>query len=799
MEEENGFPDKAYNILKVALISCSKLNEHLLPRMIKLRERQYRNDRTREWLSMLKYESLEKSWKSILEGSLFEARVGNFHATRDMLKFLRRHVPWYGPLFLEAYRLEEREENDDEALKIIQQGLVELPRYGPLWFGMIHIKERRDILEERCQWQRGMLPLLNQSSADCAAAVVYISRELMWRVYLEKFLIEERALEIAARGMYNHHPYVNLGHSSQRQIRSLIQCRREIGQPQCQRSLCHSLLLCASNLRWKVLLIGVRFELRLGNEGTARKLLAQAYEEIPKKSLSSVIIECSRLEEYLGHINRARKILRRACQEMSGDWRLFYEWILLEARQGSSCLSRALEIARTAALRHPSTGRIWALLAQLYHRWEAFRPYHPLSKLAPDEAYTMFSPSCSASFTCNVTIQDLQRLFSPREMIVRNAIAEVPKSGEVWCEEGRARMNPLHKHFDLTLAQQSLTFAMQFTPQFGDTLIEYLRLELLIRSCLKVVCRILDIDFDHFVKTFLVFDMESDLFLSLSASSAPTGSGSISTSASAMTDDSLEPTVIFRKIHQATGSGVSSSVSNSANSGSVKDKRRDIERIFQLQYLIEEDIRRLEVISFPQLHRRCLNADPNYGMLWAHCRDLPDDISIRILARAKRILLQELLMSYPLYLRATLQYVQRVLTEEIDAYQIAIVSGVNSTLHRQYHHALHTFIGNESEATRIQWVLDEIRLVQRNHYRSSRSTDPDNSDGEDQEDILNGDHDEEHTAKLKPLVYRVALTGHSFLLSDFSTGCIEINRSIFNPFREEEQTWQFLFGTDSIV
>lgn len=550
MEEENGYPDKALKILNLSIIIC-KLNESLLPRIIKLRERQHQYDRIRGVLSALKYEALEKSWKSILEGSLFEARIGNFKTTRDNLKFLMRYVPWYGPLYLEAYRLEEREERDEDALKIIAKGLVELPRYGPLWFGMIHIKERRDILEERRMWQRGVLPPLQQSTQDCNAAVIYISRELMWRVYLERFFIEERACEIAARGLANKVV-----------TKTIEQCRREVASLG-HRSLVQSLLLCAGNLRWKVLLIGARMELHMGNVAAARTLLAQAYEEIPKKSLSSVIIECSRLEEYIGHVSVARKILRKACHEMSGDWRLFYEWILLEARQGQ--LMPALEVARVAALRHPSTGRIWALLAQLYHRWEALRPY--LGSRIADEIYVTF-PRSSQSI-------DLQMHFSPREVVVRNALAEVPKSGEVWCEEGRARINPLlSQQFDLTLAQQSFAFAMQFTPQFGDTLIEYLRLEFLARSCLRAVCRVLEIDFDLFVSNFLCFDMESDLLFDVKQARPSPASSQESTH--------------LRKISTA----------------SSRDKRRDIQRIVQLDYSIEEDIRRLEDASFPQLHRR---------------------------------------------------------------------------------------------------------------------------------------------------------------------------------------------------
>lgn len=547
MEEENGHPEKAMKILTLAIIIC-KLNESLVPRLIRLREREHHYDRIRGVLSALKYESLEKSWKSILEGSLFEARIGNFKTTRDNLKFLMCHVPWYGPLYQEAYRLEERDERDEEALAIIRKGLVELPRYGPLWFGIIHIRERKDILEERRVWQQGVLPPLTKTSAECAAAVVYISRELMWRVYFERYSVEERACEISAQGLFNKSPH-----------KSLMQCRSEVAQL-CRKSLVQSLLLCAGNLRWKVFLVGARLELRIGNESEARRLLAKAYEEIPKKSLSSVIIECSRLEEFIGNVKVARRILKKACREISGDWRVVFELILLEARHGN--LMKALEIAREAVRKFSSTGRVWALLIQLYHRWEGVRPY--LGSRWADAIYTVFSMSQSL---------ETMRKFSPREIVVRNAISEVPKSGEVWCEEGRCRMNPLVlQDFDLSLAQQSLTFAMQFTPQFGDTLIEYLRFEFLVRSCVRTVCEVLEIDFQLFVNTFLISDLDSDLIIWMQERRKSEAGESFQ----------------FRKIPSV-----------------MKDKREDIERILNLQYVIpDNELCQLEDGVFPQLHRR---------------------------------------------------------------------------------------------------------------------------------------------------------------------------------------------------
>lgn len=55
------------------------------------------------------------------------------------------------------------------------------------------------------------------------------------------------------------------------------------------------------------------------------------------------------------------------------------------------------------------------------------------------------------------------------------ALKEVPKSGEVWCEGARIHLNPLSRAFDLDTAGKYLGFAVQFTPQYGDSFMECLR------------------------------------------------------------------------------------------------------------------------------------------------------------------------------------------------------------------------------------------------------------------------------------------------------------------------------------
>jgi la-related protein 1 len=551
MEEENGRPLEALKVLKIGLGIC-KLNDTLLPRSIKLHERLCLHDEIREFLATLRQEPLERTWKSILEGCMFEARIGNYSRAREIYKFLMSYVPWYGPIYFEAFRLEEREGNDVQALAIIKSGLKELPRYGPLWFGLMRIMERRDIEVERRYWYIGESPKLEELSRECDEAVKSISKELTWRVHYERFQAEERASEVAAFGLFK-----------QTSRWSILECRRFMLSG-CRKSLTQSLLLCPSNLRWKLFLVGARLELGLGNIVTARDLIQRSFQEVPSKSKASVYIECSRLEEYIKNFEVARSILSFAKTELQNDWRLCLESILLEARRGNMLV--AVELAREAVAIHPGTGRIWALYIQLNHRWESSAEFllKKKSHMTKLVDYLMDFPEPEGN-NYSQKFNDVTTT-SPKNLIVRKAIMEVPKSGEVWCEEGRCRLNPfLLYDFDLGTAQKSFSFAIQFTPQYGDTFIEYLRLELICHVILKFICQeVLFIPFCSFIKEILNHDNESDLYY-----------------------QTLE-----------------NSVSSASNNFSRSTRRKMMRDILELKYDFEKKLDPSGHYEFPQLLRR---------------------------------------------------------------------------------------------------------------------------------------------------------------------------------------------------
>jgi len=498
MEEENGRLRRALNILSLGLKVC-KVNESLLTRVIRLQERLHKYSEVREMLSVLKYESVDRIWKSVLEGTLFEARTGNIAISRKLFKYLMNHVSWYGPIYFEAFRLEEKEGNDRAALDIIRRGLREIPKYGPLWLGLLRIMEREDTKIEQRSWQAGSAPKLLNVCKEAEEAVTLISKELTWKIYFDKSQAEERAADVSAIGLHMH--------SNQ----PLHQCRDKMLKG-CRRSLMRSLLVCPTNLRWRILLVCARLELSVDKIDTARKFINRAFREVPSKSKCSVYLEGSRLEEFAGNVDWSRRLLLRAQQEAGAEWKVYLESILLEARTDS--IDRAALIAREAVESYPGTGRLWAIYIQLAHRLEHKLHYRAIIEavVCADDVQSTRRASSEGSNIAHLS----------KDSIIRQAISEVPKSGEVWCERGRCSLNPMNiRTFDLSQSLRSLCFANQFTPQYGDTFIEYIRLELLGQVLLPKVLDALGLPLQWFLKAHLAEDEQSDIFEAMRDQSPP--------------------------------------------------------------------------------------------------------------------------------------------------------------------------------------------------------------------------------------------------------------------------------------
>ncbi|KAL7468626.1 hypothetical protein ACHAXS_008867 [Conticribra weissflogii] len=513
LEEECGNLSKCARILREGLQYCS-LNESLLIRAVKFYERLGDRDHARQLLARLKHSNVEKSWKTMLEGALLEARAGKYRMARELLKYITFHVPWYGPLYLAHTKLEREYGSPAEAYWIVEKGLKELPRYGPLYFQAFRLCEKEDISHGDFHLPRTMEVV---SRAD------NISKELLWKVHLEAAQIQERAATKAVQC----NPTLNL--------RSELQSAR--------RSYAKAIMLCPQNLTWKVWLASGRTNVSCENIDEARSLFLRAYDCVSEKSKSTVLLECARLEEFCGDVELARSILCKARNESGkNDWKVWLSSVSLESRCGHR--ERAIVFAQRALNIHSGTGRLWAALIQLKHE-----------------------------------DGELQQM-----KVLRKALQAVPKSGEVWCEGARIYLNPFSPTFDLNAALRHLTFAARFTPQYGDSFLEHIRLDMIDQWLIPLA------------KPFITTMYNS--FLS---------------GGKMQLNDSYQ--LIAEHIKKAA-----EEVKSNSKKSIPFDK---------------------DVLDTSELELRCSSADPNYGHLWFQCRENPIDTAREVIARARLMMTED--------------------------------------------------------------------------------------------------------------------------------------------------------------
>ena len=554
LEEECGFMNRVTFILHAGLEYCI-YSEGLLSRAVKHQERMGDLSNARQTLARLKHVGIERVWRTVLEGALLEARAGNSDMARRVLKYLMHHVPWYGPLYLEAYKLERDQGHSDEALQIVQRGLEALPRYGPLWFGAFRLYEEIDLTEGQFHLPKAIRMI--------ERAKLNVSKELVWKVHLEAAQMLERTA------------LIHLSHSSEGQVRAMVPVRRR---------LVLTILTCPNNLRWKVWLAAGRMELAIGNFETARALFRRAHAVVQQKSRSSTLLDCARLEEFVGRTELARAILCKARAEYGSDWKVWLESVLLEMRNYK--FARALEIVGRALEIHTGTGRLWATLVQLQH------------------------------FIGNDMAQ---------QKALRRALLSVPKSGEVWCEGGRIHLNPFSATFDVDRAKRCLYFATKFTPQFGDSFVESLRVEMLSQWLLPIA--------------MYLWRKTKNSYL------APRGSANLTK-------------YIF---------DISLAIAIARNNGG-NEKHLPQTQYREIIVPLRKKLRYESLqsrIDLTDIRLSCANADPNYGALWFHCRKLPTDTPRKVIENAAEMVAKELFNHAHIYLAAMLRRLAVIATTEI--------------------------------------------------------------------------------------------------------------------------------------
>ena len=400
LEEECGRMSLARKFLMLGL-HFSPVSDQLAVKFIKIEEKLGNIKISRNILGGLRDLQVEKNWKILLEGSLMEARAGNLSTARHILKNLVFHCDSFGAVYLEAIKFEEKwGSNLEIALDLCEKGIKNNPRYGPLWFTYLRVLEKSNSFYQSLDISKRQESLLSDAEK-------YLSKELLWKLYLDYSLFLEKR-------------------------NSLESCSKYLKQ---------AISTAPDNLRWKAWVAAARVELKAGRSESALKLFGASLDEVPLKQRPLVLVELSQAYELLQNPHKSRALMVEACDRSKQDWKIYLERINLEMRSGF--FLEALEISKEAVARYYSTGRLWASLIQLLH----------------------------------ADRQSVEKDLQFKAFLL--AIKEVPKSGEVWCEGARLRLNPFTKHYDLHKAEEYLNYAIQFTPQYGDSFIELLRVYLL--------------------------------------------------------------------------------------------------------------------------------------------------------------------------------------------------------------------------------------------------------------------------------------------------------------------------------
>jgi tetratricopeptide (TPR) repeat protein len=181
-------------------------------------------------------------------------------------------------------------------------------------------------------------------------------------------------------------------------------------------------------------------ELLFGDWSLPPLLIDSIMRIAPTKSKPMVVVLSAKICELQYEYERALGLLQHTVREYAAEWRVFLE--LAQFYLHRNDVDHAIRAVADGLRVHPGSGRLWAFRVQL----EAF--------VGVDRQIE----------------------------ILRKAIGAVPKSGEVWCEAARIALNPLTPYFNLSSAKKYLEFAYRFTPQHGDSLVEMLRVEMLIRG-----------------------------------------------------------------------------------------------------------------------------------------------------------------------------------------------------------------------------------------------------------------------------------------------------------------------------
>ena len=357
-----------------------------------------------------------------------EEKIGEVSLSRRILGALHNSsIEKNWKILLEGALMEARNNNTDLARHIIHSLISHCSGFGPLYLEAAKFEEKWgknfNLALETCEKGLNRIPRYGPlwSAALRITEKLQILSKSSYLLQKQQEIIKNAEIylskELLWRFFLDYSIYLdskNLSEQSKHFIKK-------------------SLFSAPENLRWKVWIYAARAETKNQNFDKAFKILKICENDVPIKNRPLVLVELSQLYELVNQPLNAKNTMTEAWDLSGKDWKICLDKIGLEMRTND--WQAAKQIALQAISVNSSTGRLWANLIQILH-----------------------ATNSGLQMTAFIT-----------------ALQEVPKSGEVWCEGGRIRLNPYSEFFDLNKAQEYFGYAIQFTPQYGDSFIEMIK------------------------------------------------------------------------------------------------------------------------------------------------------------------------------------------------------------------------------------------------------------------------------------------------------------------------------------
>ena len=401
-------------------------NEALLGKRIKVEERLRNVNGMIECANKFLTMNSSRCEKDIIEATIAIAKLGCGYEASVLFRRLMSTKSITQPIYLDYIRFVFKTENYENGLNMLKKALSKQTKHGPLWFFSFSILEQNHTFFcTRCDLR------LRANNVELAyylnRAFVYLPKDLHWKVNY-----------VAAQAQLRSFTHIRLWtRSRKRLLRSYCETYPGVIHT-CFDSLRQCVERCPNDYKWKVWLLAGRVQALAGKRQSAIRCLVRSTEFAPERSTHAVCLELARILDFIGQPATAGEVIQQNILRFPEEWKLVLERINQLLRE-----NRTLEAYHLNAKyleRDVHAGRLWSSFIQFTHQ--------------------LYGPSLALQ-------------------IFYLALKYVSRSGEVWCEGARVFLNPISRHFNPHNAQRCLMFAIYFTPQYGDSFIEAIRLSMI--------------------------------------------------------------------------------------------------------------------------------------------------------------------------------------------------------------------------------------------------------------------------------------------------------------------------------